>query len=126
MKRIIDECGRLHQFGQSNGMSHEGIKLRLRGRGSGFLEGPEQKESNDPLNLCVSSKDVDKYMYACQEVEILLMKVYTEYRYFDKGKMFRNSQCPPLSIKKNESITGPKSLFETDNKEIINNILAQK
>ena len=29
-------------------------KIRLRGRGSGFLEGPERKESDDPLQLHVS------------------------------------------------------------------------
>lgn len=113
----------------SIGMSHEGVKLRLRGRGSGFLEGPEQRESHDPLNLCVSSKDKDKYLYACQQVERLLERVYTEYRYFDRGKMFnRNNQIQhfPIQIKKEESITGPKSLFEVDNKEVIQDLLLHK
>lgn len=77
MKRIIEDCNQLHRYSLSGyGMSHEGVKLRLRGRGSGFLEGPEQRESNDPLNLCVSSKDKEKFIFACQEVEKLLDKVY--------------------------------------------------
>jgi hypothetical protein len=32
------------------------VKLRLRGRGSGYKEGPEKRESQEPLHLCVSSK----------------------------------------------------------------------
>jgi hypothetical protein len=108
-------------------MSHEGVKLRLRGRGSGFLEGPEQKESNDPLNLCVSSKDKEKYLYACQEVERLLERVYQEYRFFDKGRFCKSQNMYyPLQIKKEESITGPKSLFDTENKDQIRDILLQK
>ena len=81
MKRIIEECNQHFRFNAyTNSVSTEGVKLRLRGRGSGFLEGPEQKESNDPLNLCVSSKDKDKYEYACHQVEKLLDKVYFEFR----------------------------------------------
>ena len=75
MKRIIEYC---NSFSGYTG-NPEGVKLRLRGKGSGFLEGPVQKESNDPLNLCVSSKDNYKYNLACHEIEKLLTKVYGEY-----------------------------------------------
>ena len=62
MKRIIEYCSRglepdINPF--------EVLKLRLRGKGSGFKEGPEQIESDDPLNLCVSSKYKDKFDLAC-------------------------------------------------------------
>ena len=116
MKRIIEECNHHFRFNAyTNAISHEGVKLRLRGKGSGFLEGPEQKESADPLNLCVSSKDKAKYDYACMQIEKLLDKVYFDYRQFDKGRQFRLNKCMSLQIKKEESITGPKSLFDQNN-----------
>jgi len=40
MKRIIDYCNNIVKD-QGSGFQHEGVKLRLRGKGSGFLEGPE-------------------------------------------------------------------------------------
>ena len=64
MKRIIDYCNDTNNFPQSH-MVSEGVKMRLRGKGSGFLEGYDKKESQDPLNLCISSKDKNKYKYAC-------------------------------------------------------------
>ncbi|CAE7775808.1 unnamed protein product [Symbiodinium sp. KB8] len=65
-----------------------GAKLRLRGRGSKFLEGPEQKESSDPLMLCVSVPDPASYEEAkpvAQErhlVSSLLEDIYIQYREF--------------------------------------------
>lgn len=125
MKRIIEDCNALDHYNYScSGMSHEGVKLRLRGKGSGFLEGPEQMESHDPLNLCVSSKDKVKYLHACRLVEKLLERVYTEFRFFDKGKMFHFNNQLPVKVKKEESITGPKSLFESsDNKQLTEHFL---
>ena len=85
MKRIINKC---NQIDKTKIYSNEGIKLRLRGKGSGFLEGPEQVESKDPLNLCVSSKNLQKYILASNEVDKLLLKIYQEYKYFDNGKFY--------------------------------------
>eukprot|EP00397_Hematodinium_sp_SG-2012_P001820 GEMP01001825.1.p1 GENE.GEMP01001825.1~~GEMP01001825.1.p1 ORF type:complete len:379 (-),score=66.43 GEMP01001825.1:4021-5121(-) len=34
-----------------------GGKTRLRGKGSGFLEGADQKEADEPLHLCISCRD---------------------------------------------------------------------
>mmetsp|Transcript_96788 Transcript_96788/g.174801 ORF Transcript_96788/g.174801 Transcript_96788/m.174801 type:complete len:331 (+) Transcript_96788:96-1088(+) len=59
-----------------------GARLRLRGRGSWFLEGPQQKESNDPLMLCVSAPTEDGYERAVQMVEPLLKQVYVEFAEF--------------------------------------------
>lgn len=55
-------------------------KLRLRGRGSGFLEGAHKQESQEPLHLCVSCKDFAGYKAAIEQVEQLLSQVYDEYR----------------------------------------------
>jgi len=58
-----------------------GAKLRLRGRGSKFLEGPEQEESEDPLMLCVSSAfGTAAYEEAKWLVQELLEGVYEDYR----------------------------------------------
>ena len=70
MKRIIEECS---QDFDPNVNPYEIVKLRLRGKGSGFKEGRNQEESDDPLNLCISSKYKDKYDYACSEMEKLLL-----------------------------------------------------
>lgn len=61
-------------------------KLRLRGQGSGFKEGPHNCESPEPLHLCISSKYYEKYSEACELVENLLKNVYQEYNNFCKWK----------------------------------------
>mmetsp|Transcript_88349 Transcript_88349/g.254920 ORF Transcript_88349/g.254920 Transcript_88349/m.254920 type:complete len:450 (+) Transcript_88349:248-1597(+) len=57
-------------------------KLRLRGIGSGYLEGAGQKESQEPLQLCISCTSVEGYSTAVQQVRELLKRVYEEYRMF--------------------------------------------
>merc|ERR1719436_696045 len=57
-------------------------KLRLRGQGSGYFEGAGQKESSEPLQLCVSCTSSEGYRTAVGLVEELLKNVYTEYRQF--------------------------------------------
>lgn len=57
-------------------------KLRLRGVGSGYFEGAGQRESSEPLQLCVSCTSSDGYRTAVRLVEELLENVYNEYRQF--------------------------------------------
>lgn len=59
-----------------------GAKLRLRGRGSKFLEGPEQQESTDGLMLCLSSQDKIGYEHAKELVTELLKNIYHSYDVF--------------------------------------------
>jgi len=59
-----------------------GAKLRLRGRGSGFLEGHEQQESTDDLMLCVSCQDHTGYEVAKRLVTELLEDIYKNYKTF--------------------------------------------
>ena len=61
MKRIIEMCSRNTTAENMQDI----VKLRLRGKGSGFKEGPHKEESNEPLHLCISSKYYDKYVLAC-------------------------------------------------------------
>ena len=61
MKRIINKC-------KSKG-EKETVKLRLRGRGSGYKEGPQNKESDEPLHLCISAKNQKKKKKACAKVD---------------------------------------------------------
>lgn len=76
-----------------------GAKMRLRGRGSKFLEGPEQKESSDPLMLCLSVTGRWAYETSAQQITQLLEKVYSEYRQFchKSGKA-----VPYLKIQRHE------------------------
>jgi hypothetical protein len=67
MKRIVKQAG-------------FDAKLRLRGRGSGFLEGAHKQESDEPLHLCVSCKELQGYQTAVNLVKELLEEIYDDYR----------------------------------------------
>ena len=86
MKRILEECLACNNENKniSNDSANELLKLRLRGRGSGYKEGPEQQESNESLHLCVSAKDELIYNGACLRVEQLLASIYKEYAEFTR------------------------------------------
>lgn len=81
MKKIIEIC-QAHLKHLNNGPQGDFLKLRLRGQGSGFKEGPEQRESDDVLHLCVSSKYSEVYYLACKLVESLMTGLYKEYEQF--------------------------------------------
>lgn len=85
------------------------MKLRLRGKGSGFKEGPRQEESKEPLHLCVSSRFYDKYLLACNQLQELLLNVYEEYKkYCEKHHkdIAQVSGGGLLQIKRSEIVTG--------------------
>lgn len=105
MKRIIDLCNK--QFKSERGNNGEIVKLRLRGRGSGFKEGPEKLESQDPLHLCISAKSKEVYDMACHLVEELLNNIYEEYRKFCYSRG-RNVKLAP-AMKKIETFPWNKS-----------------
>ncbi|KAF4705170.1 hypothetical protein FOZ63_007307, partial [Perkinsus olseni] len=50
-------------------------KLRLRGQGSGYLEGAVRQESPDPLHLCISCINRDGYLAAVEETKTLLRRM---------------------------------------------------
>lgn len=57
-------------------------KLRLRGRGSKFFEGPEKQEAPEPLMLCVSVPNRAAYDTVTRLVREQLERVYDEYDNF--------------------------------------------
>lgn len=78
MKNILNKLKDSHFKGPIQDI----IKLRLRGQGSGFKEGPNERESDEPLHLCVSSQYHEKYIEACKLVEKLLKDIYREFNNF--------------------------------------------
>jgi len=82
MKSILDKLKDKH----FSGPIQEVIKLRLRGKGSGYKEGPDNCESDEPLHLCVSSQYFEKYTEACKLAEILLKDTYREYNNFCRSR----------------------------------------
>lgn len=71
MRRIADECN---------------AKVRLRGIGSGFLEGSDGTEANMPLQLNVSCTDYSDYVNAVDHVSHLLKDLYKHYRRYARSK----------------------------------------
>jgi len=71
--------------------SETDAKLRLRGRGSGFLEGPERQEAPEHLMLCVSATDPESYALAVRHIQDLLTGIYAEYSKF----CARDGERPP-------------------------------
>ena len=77
-------------------------KIRLRGKGSGYKEGPKNEESKDPMELCISSLNMLSYMRCSQAIENLLLNVYYQYYLY---------QCKNASSENNNNI----------NKDLANN-----
>ncbi len=80
---------------------HDFVKLRLRGKGSGFREGASKEESNENLHLCVSSMYYEQYKIACEEITKLILQVYKEYYNYCRNKGIKTEI---LRIKKFENI----------------------
>lgn len=59
-----------------------GAKLRIRGRGSGFKEGPDNVEADEPLMICVSATSSSSFEESTRDVESLLMHVHDQYYAF--------------------------------------------
>ena len=79
MKKIIDEC---KSIDNNKNNDNENIKLRLRGKGSGFKEGINNKESDEPLHLCISTKNLEVMKKACECVNDLFNKIYDDYKIY--------------------------------------------
>lgn len=80
-KIIADNCIRFNDFS---------TKIRLRGKGSGYREGATNEESEDPLELCISTLDYGSYMRCCLQIEMLLRFIYNQFFVFEYlGKIKR-------------------------------------
>jgi len=76
-----------------------GAKLRIRGRGSGFKEGPENVEANDPLMICISATSSKGFVDSTKDVESLLKHVHNQYCAFCEE---RNLPRPNLVVEQTE------------------------
>jgi len=71
------------------------VKLRIRGRGSNYLEGEQGQEAEDPLMLCLSAPTRQSFAQAASMVEELLRTVHDEYRDFCRK---HRQPAPTLTI----------------------------
>lgn len=107
MKRIVENCSGPNEYSD--------VKLRLRGKGSGYKEGPYNRESDDPLHLCISSRNQEKYLQACQLVQDLIATVFEEYKKFCAKQ--NKTPVSKLALKKEEGLPIKRQypLGSTDN-----------
>jgi hypothetical protein len=76
-----------------------GAKLRIRGRGSGFKEGQDNVEADEPLMICISATASEGFGNATEDVESLLKHVHDQYYAFCND---RNLPCPRLVVSRTE------------------------
>ena len=76
-------------------------KLRLRGRGSGYLEGFNRTECPEPLHMCVSCVSKSGYETAVKLVKELIESVMDEYRQWLKAKGEEISEDLNIVVKEN-------------------------
>ena len=87
LKKIIYNCALI--------FNDKTTKIRLRGKGSGYKEGKNHEESNEPLQLSISSQNIYSFHFCCQAIEKLLNKIYFEYYVFEyqlKNNGVKNNQ----------------------------------
>ena len=65
-------------------------KIRLRGRGSGYKEGPKNEESKDPMELCISSLNFVSFTRCSAEIENLLQQIYYQYYTYQCKNILEN------------------------------------
>lgn len=119
MKKIIEECFADRPF------EADALKLRLRGKGSGFKEGPQNKgitsftlECNEPLHLCISAKNQFFYDISSKLIEQLLLDVCRSFdTYVSKnefGDLLYEMYGPDssaCSVLKKESVNGHRPVL---------------
>ena len=75
-------------------------KIRLRGKGSGYKEGPKNEESKDPMELCISSLNLISYLKCSNEIENLLKNVYYQYYLYQCNNKKESDNDVPVVMKK--------------------------
>lgn len=110
MIRIKEMCGGEDEHAVKR--SGETVKLFLRGKGSGFREGPMQVESQEPLSINVQSRFYDKYRVACDLVQELILNVYEEYKVFCAKFQRKPANDFDMMVKKEETASRPEPIPE--------------
>jgi hypothetical protein len=93
-------------------------KLRLRGRGSGYLEGLTRQESPEPLHLCVSCTTRHGYAEAARLVASLLERIYSEYREYCSSRGIPVRTDLKVTIREHPLGSGPYPSIDLDVAEI--------
>eukprot|EP00929_Paragymnodinium_shiwhaense_P006412 TRINITY_DN10977_c0_g1_i2.p1 TRINITY_DN10977_c0_g1~~TRINITY_DN10977_c0_g1_i2.p1 ORF type:complete len:354 (-),score=39.90 TRINITY_DN10977_c0_g1_i2:116-1177(-) len=105
VKRIIGNGGdRMKDIvSKTNGEA----KLRVRGKGSGFVERDSKVESNEALQLCISCPNRDSYKIAVGCVEDLMRDVYKQYDQF-MAERGRPERAPSINMTERHQPGGKK------------------
>ena len=75
------------------------MKIRLRGRGSGYMEGDRNRESRDPLQICASTKYFCIFKTADYLITRMLNELYKEYASFDRRSHLRRPKTVKKTVK---------------------------
>ena len=70
----------------------QSTKIRLRGRGSGYKEGPNKEESKEPMELCISSLNLISFTNCSIEIENLLKQIYYKYYVYQCNNYIEQSK----------------------------------
>jgi hypothetical protein len=117
-RRIIGQKG----INMKNIVARTDAKLRLRGRGSGYLEGITRQESPEPLHLCVSCTTKRGYTEAARMVTDLFERVYEDYRHFCAMTGALHAPHLRVTVREHPLGSGPYPPIENlENEEISNN-----
>lgn len=72
------------------------VRIRLRGLDSGFKEGPEQREVDEPIHFIVSSDDREQLEMAIGKLHVLLERIHHEHQQANaRGGPRGGRQHPP-------------------------------
>jgi len=119
-RRIIGQKG----INMKNIVARTDAKLRLRGKGSGYLEGLARQESQEPLHLCVSCTNRRGYAEAARMVSELLDHVYEDYRHYCHANRI---ECPShlkVTIREHPLGSGPYPSFNEEDESSSNHMLS--
>ena len=70
----------------------QSTKIRLRGKGSGYKEGPYNEESKEPMELCISSLNPISFQRCSTEIENLLHQIYYKYYNYQYQKILKKKK----------------------------------
>lgn len=94
MKKVLENCLR-----GCKSKEPDLLKLRQRGIGSGFKEGPHDEECDEPLHLCISAKYQDIYYKATRSAEDLLLMIFEDFNQY-LSNSYNERYSIPLVLKK--------------------------
>ena len=85
-------------------------KIRLRGKGSGYKEGPNNEESKEPMELCISSLNAFTFSRCSNAIESILLRIYYQYYLYQCKNYLENNNKNNNNNNNNLPITMKKIL----------------